>query len=229
MIKGNKLACLAGMVAILGMSLTLAQAVESDTYNATQSLIKMKSGACSFKVMGPDGVKPLSDIEISLTAGDDAAKSVAAVTDQQGACSLATEDGRYVVALNGRDVAVLETTPENELSEYKFVFTASPDLLVGGQDDGEEDDDNDAAIILLIVGAAIGAGFIIENNVDDDSSGRRGVDVNGDGVVNALDDVNGDGVINQADVDQFNAPARRGSGRRSTGGGGGGGGTGASS
>jgi hypothetical protein len=123
------------------------------------SLVKMKSGECAFTVVQADGVKMAKGIKISITPVDD--KQVQAlkttITDKAGKCSLGVvEDGRFILAVNDVNVAILETAETFSLAHYRLVLPSSG-LIVGGQAaDGKKDDDDDKGAV--IIGGAAAAG-----------------------------------------------------------------------
>jgi 5-hydroxyisourate hydrolase-like protein (transthyretin family) len=122
------------------------------------SLVKMKSGECAFTVVQADGVKTAKGIKISITPVDE--KQVQAlkttITDKAGKCSLGVvEDGRFILAVNDVNVAILETAETFSLAHYRLVLPSSG-LIVGGQAAAEKKDDDDDKGAVIIGGAAAG-------------------------------------------------------------------------
>lgn len=110
------------LLALVGIALPLAALTGYGQNPALPaSMVKMKSGECRFTVLGPDGIKPLEGVQISIVPVNGSASEVSTATDASGVCGFNIDEGEYVISLNDRQIALLQTTPAETITDYRFV------------------------------------------------------------------------------------------------------------
>jgi hypothetical protein len=119
---------MAGLIAVMflaGLSFAAEQKAEG-------TLLKLKSGTCTFKILASDGVKPLADAQLALAGTADGKEIATAKSDVNGKCTLDIKDGRYILKVNTANLAILDASSNNEISDCRIVVPAQ-NLQVGGQ------------------------------------------------------------------------------------------------
>lgn len=117
---------------VLGLVLTGAMAVQA-AEAPEQGLFKMKAGACKFVILDSRGVTPMAGTALELTSPVDGKVLIQASSDQSGVCTLDVAAGRYVVRVHEMDLAVLDATAGETLSECRIVVPDAA-VMVGGQE-----------------------------------------------------------------------------------------------
>lgn len=148
------------------------------------SLFKMKAGACAFKLLDSNGVKPLVDSTLALASVEDGQCIAKTKSDKTGTCALAIVAGRYILQVNDRNLAILEASDKETISECRIVVPETADLQVGA---GEKNEQEAAGNTLLsrvplkpvIIGGAViltaaGGWAIYEHNDNDDDGDGAG-------------------------------------------------------
>ena len=118
------------LLALVAVMLPLAVATGyGQETGLPSSMVKMKSGECRFTVLGPDGIKPLEGVRVSIVPVDGSAGDVSTVTDTGGVCGFNIDQGRYVISLNDRQIALLQTSPTETITDYRFVVPSESMIM----------------------------------------------------------------------------------------------------
>lgn len=146
------------------------------------SLVKLKAGICHFKLLASDGIKPLTGSLLTLSSIKDGKNIAEAIADKTGKCNLDISVGRYILSVNKRELAILETSEESKISECRIVVPAEA-MQVGGQaKEGAAAAGKKGPVLLLmkpvVVGGVIiltGAGgyLVYDNNKSDNNDDTR--------------------------------------------------------
>lgn len=146
------------------------------------ALVKLKAGTCHFKLLASDGIKPLTGSLLTLSSIKDGKNIAEAVADKTGKCNLDISVGRYILSVNKRELAILETSEESKISECRIVVPAEA-MQVGGQaKEGAAAAGKKGPVLLLmkpvIVGGVVvltGAGgyLVYDNNKSDNNDDTR--------------------------------------------------------
>lgn len=146
------------------------------------ALVKLKAGTCHFKLLASDGIKPLTGSLLTLSSIKDGKNIAEAIADKTGKCNLDISVGRYILSVNKRELAILETSEESKISECRIVVPAEA-MQVGGQaKEGAAAAGKKGPVLLLmkpvVVGGVIiltGAGgyLVYDNNKSDNNDDTR--------------------------------------------------------
>ncbi len=147
------------------------------------ALVKLKAGTCHFKLLASDGIKPLTGSLLTLSSIKDGKNIAEAVADKTGKCNLDISVGRYIISVNKRELAILETSEESKISECRIVVPAEA-MQVGGQakEGAAATTGKKGSVLLLmkpvIVGGVVvltGAGgyLVYDNNKSDNNDDTR--------------------------------------------------------
>lgn len=98
---------------------------------AEDTVLRMKSGDVKLTILDPDGIRPLSDVDIQVQDAREAARLIRTTTDKSGSCAMTLEKGTYGLSIDGKAVALLESSDEAETSHLRLVTPRKP-LLIGG-------------------------------------------------------------------------------------------------
>ncbi len=188
------------------MALFAASSVQAE--GDAGQLVSLKAGEVSFTLLHSDGVTPMSEAPIKMLATDDSRVLVEAVSDHLGQAAVALSEGRYLLNVSGRTLAVLEATPSAATTSCRVVIPDAA-LMVAGEE-GEEDDEVVGAPVwlkpVLIGGVAVlvagGAYAIYDNNDDDDD------DDGGEGDAGGEDEGLGWAPTRDDDADDREPPSR---------------------
>lgn len=99
------------------------------------SLLKMKSGVCSFRLLDATGVKPLDGATLALSSVTDGKVIVKATSDKQGNCKIDVAEGRYILSVDKLNVTIIETSDDLKITECRILVPEVP-MQVGGQAGG---------------------------------------------------------------------------------------------
>jgi hypothetical protein len=119
------------MVATLAMVGIAGAAVADSASGAAGAVLKMKSGACKFTLVQSDGVRPAAKAELKLTDVQNAERTITAQANALGVCSAEISEARYIVAVNGRNLGILETSATGSVSEYRIILPGTPAIVAG--------------------------------------------------------------------------------------------------
>ena len=88
------------------------------------SLIKMKAGECRFTILESDGLSRVENYNINIRPEDEQSnrKRLELITAADGTVETTLASGRYVVDINGSDIAVLQTTKADTTTDFRFVL-----------------------------------------------------------------------------------------------------------
>ncbi len=178
------------MRAIVGFVLLVGLASLAVSAPMAERVLKMKTGRCEFKLLDSKGVKPLAAAKLTVSDANDGSVAAEAVASKKGTCSVTLDEGRYVLGIDGVNIAVMESSTASEITECRIVVPETP-MLVGAGEDDDDDTNVVAAVVgtgsagmtwVLVGGAAVLAGggaVIAENNDwfdsdDDDDAGGGG-------------------------------------------------------
>jgi len=179
---------------LAALSLLVAAGVNvkaDETPAAAGSLLKLKAGTCTFTILDSQGVNPLPGMQLVLAAPADGAVAVKSVTDNAGACAVEIPQGRYVMSVQGMDLAILEASTDQTLSECRIVLPEEA-MVMGGADAAATPADEKSSkkaggfwlasggamkpfvIGTVVVLAAAGGGYAIYENNNDDNDDDGG-------------------------------------------------------
>jgi len=143
----------------------------------------MKNGACTFKLLEADGLTPLAGSTLSLVSVADGKTLVKAVCDKAGVCVTEIAPGRYILNVNQKSLAVLETSEGATIKECRVIVPEKP-MLVGGAEQAVEEEESRKGLVawllsgegaaqpLIVGGVAVLAGaggyLVYDNNTDED-------------------------------------------------------------
>jgi len=175
----------------LAAAIALNAAANESAIQQYETLVKMKSGACSFTLLDSKGVKPLEGCALILSSVKDGTPVATAKSGKDGLCVLDIAAGRYILSVNTLDLAVIDASADQKLAACRIVVRDEA-MAVGGAEGDEaaalEGEGEETAPkgrlawltagghgsrALLIGGAVIlvGGGYAIyENNNDDDDN-----------------------------------------------------------
>jgi len=155
-----------------------------------ERVLKMKTGRCEFKLLDSRGVKPLAAAKLTVSDANDGSIAAQAIASKKGTCSVTLDEGRYVLGIDGVNIAVMESSKASEITECRIVVPETPISVGAGEDD--DDGTNVVAAVapasagmtwVLVGGAAVlaGGGAIVADNNDwfdsdddDDDAGAGG-------------------------------------------------------
>lgn len=170
-----------GLLVASLLLLTNMGTMAADQKTDPGSLVKLKAGTCHFKLLASDGIKPLVGTTITLSSIKDGKNMFEAAADKAGKCKLDIAVGRYILSVNKRELAILETSEESKISECRIVV---PDeaMQVGGQAKEGAGTKKAGAVLFsmkpVIVGGVVvltGAGgyLVYDNNKSDNNDDTR--------------------------------------------------------
>jgi hypothetical protein len=150
------------MVATLAIVGIAGAAVADSASGAAGAVLKMKSGACKFTLVQSDGVRPAAKAELKLTDVQNAERTITAQANALGVCSAEISEARYIVAVNGRKLGLLESSATGNVSEYRIILPGTP-AIVAGQDPTTDNDSGKGGLVLLAAagGAAVGVAVFV--------------------------------------------------------------------
>ncbi|NCD33507.1 MAG: hypothetical protein EOL87_08850 [Spartobacteria bacterium] len=103
--------------------------------NQSTALVKMKSGTCVFKMLDASGIKPLKGADLKLNNVDNGKMVAEAKANQNGVASVDVNDGRYVVSVDGKKLAIVDASAVASITECRLIVPDMP-MQVGGQELG---------------------------------------------------------------------------------------------
>ena len=98
---------------------------------AAESVLRMKSGDVKITILDPDGIRPLTDVEVKVQNAREVAGLIQTTTDRNGSCSMTLDSGTYSLAIEGKTVALINSDANAETTHLRLVTPRKP-LLVGG-------------------------------------------------------------------------------------------------
>ena len=147
--------------------------------------MKFKTGDVSITLLQSDGITPMGAAEIKMLAADDSRVLAESVSDRLGQAVVMLTEGRYLLNVSGRTLAVVEATGDATLTACRVVVPDAA-LMVAGAEAEEDDDDTVAAAPLwlkpVVIGGVVvlaGAGgyAIYDHNKDSDDDDEEPVPV----------------------------------------------------
>lgn len=120
------------MAAVLALAcLGLAAWAAEQAGEPVSSLVRMKAGVCKFTLLEASNMKPIGGREVSLTSSADGAALAKTATDRSGACSLDVSVGRFILGIDGQNVAIVEGQETSDVTECR-ILVPEGGLSVGG-------------------------------------------------------------------------------------------------
>ena len=116
-----------------------------------KNLLKMKSGPCTFKLLEADGVTPLARSTLSLVSVAQGKTLVKALSDKAGVCVTEIAPGRYILNVNQKSLAVLETSEEATIKECRIIVPEKP-MIVGGAAEAAEEEEARKGLVAWLLG-----------------------------------------------------------------------------
>jgi hypothetical protein len=105
----------------------------------TPSVLQLKSGPCTFRILDSTGTKPQSGAVLALVSAEDSKPVASVKTDENGGCAITLAAGRYVLSVNEMNLAVLMAASDATLSDCRILLPAeAKPLPVGGAPQGEQ-------------------------------------------------------------------------------------------
>lgn len=101
--------------------------------NQSTALVKMKSGTCVFKMLDASGIKPLNGADLKLNNVDNGKMVAEAKANRNGVASVDVNDGRYVVSVDGKKLAIVDASAVASITECRLIVPDMP-MQVGGQE-----------------------------------------------------------------------------------------------
>jgi hypothetical protein len=145
-----------------------------------ESVLNMKSGNCSFKILESSGIKPMKDIPLKLLSAESGKKICEAVTDTKGVCSVEVEKGRYILQVNNMNLTVLVASGEAKISECRIIVPEKA-MTVAAQDPNPAVAGGVGTIlgikkttVFMVGGVAVLAGGVVAAANDDSSTSGSG-------------------------------------------------------
>jgi hypothetical protein len=147
-----------------------------------QGVLTMKAGRCTFSLLDSAGVKALKGSSFSLSSAENGRAIVKMKADKAGKCIFNVAVGRYILAVDGKNLAVIDVAKTAKIVECRVVVPEQG-VLVGGAEGDVPKEGDVLKKPLLSKGVVIGgvgvlvAGTtyaIIENNEDDGGGSQSG-------------------------------------------------------
>ena len=161
-------------MAMAALALFAAGSVQAE--DAAGQLVSLKAGDVSFMLLQSDGVTPLGAAPIKMLATDDSRVLAEAVSDHLGQAAVALSEGRYLLNVSGRTLAVLEATADAATTSCRVVIPDAA-LMVAGEEGEEVAEGLTGGSMLkpVLMGSMVvlvaGGGAAIYNNNNDDDDG----------------------------------------------------------
>ena len=154
-----------GTVAVLATFSIAVAAVAADS-GVAGAILKMKSGLCKFTLVQSDGVRPAAKAELTLTDAQNAERIITAKSDSLGVCSAELSEARYVLAVDGRKLGLVETSASGEIADYRIILPAVAAMVAGEDPEPTTNRRSGGGLVLAGLGGAAGgiAVFIIGDN-----------------------------------------------------------------
>lgn len=140
-------------------------------------LVKFKTGDVSVTLLQSDGITPMGAAEIKMLAADDSRVLAESVSDRLGQAVVMLTEGRYLLNVSGRTLAVVEAAGDATLTACRVVVPDAALMVAGAEAEEDDDDDTVAAAPLwlkpVVIGGVVvlaGAGgyAIYDHNKDSD-------------------------------------------------------------
>jgi len=103
------------------------------TAGDNENVLKLKTGACTFTLLDSSGVKPLAKSQLLLTPVSEGA-AIQMTADTHGKCAADVASGRYIMTVDGKHLAVLQTSEAAKVNACRVVVPEKS-LLVGGAEE----------------------------------------------------------------------------------------------
>ena len=145
-------------------------------------LVRFKTGDVSFTLLQADGITPMGAAEIKMLAADDSRVLAESVSDRLGQAIVMLTEGRYLLNVSGRTLAVVEAAGDATLTACRVVVPDAALMVAGAE--AEEDDDTVAGAPLwlkpvviggVVVLAGVGGYAIYDHNKDNDDDNEEPV------------------------------------------------------
>jgi hypothetical protein len=144
---------LLALVALIGFAFS-AQAADQ--------LVQFKAGDIAMTVLDSDGVSPLADASIKMLSPEDNAVLAEAVSDRFGKAILALDEGRYLLNISDKTLAVMDVAADADIISCRVVVPAAS-MLVAGQEakDGGKESASGAAVAGGATAGGTGSSWIV--------------------------------------------------------------------
>jgi len=151
-----------GTVAVLATFSIAVAAVAADS-GVAGAILKMKTGLCKFTLVQSDGVRPAAKAELTLTDAQNAERIITAKSDSLGVCSAELSEARYVLAVDGRKLGLVETSASGEIADYRIILPAVAAMVAGEDPEPTTNRRSGGGLVLAGLGGAAGgiAVFVI--------------------------------------------------------------------
>ena len=138
-------------------------------------LVRFKAGEVSFTLLQSDGITPMGGAELKMLADDDSRVRAEAVADRSGQAKVDLADGRYLLNVSGRTLAVLEAAGDATLTSCRVVVPDAAMMVAGAAEEESNPPPKRGAYWLkpvmiggMLVFTGIGGYAIYDHNNDDD-------------------------------------------------------------
>jgi len=168
-----KLKCFAALIAAV-FCLSTAQ--------SAHEVYDVKTGDVTITLLDFEGVKAVPGTKISLTKAEDSDSKMEAVSDALGTCTVNLPNGRYILGVQGYDVAIVQASGDAKIEELQL-FMPKEGLQVGGQEvvqyeegveviqeEGVESGSSAKKKGILLLAAGVVAAILLTDDDDDSSS-----------------------------------------------------------
>ncbi len=98
-------------------------------------LVRFKAGEVSFTLLQSDGITPMGGAELKMLAADDSRVLAEAVADRSGQAKVDLADGRYLLNVSGRTLAVLEAAGDASLTSCRVVVPDAAMMVAGAEEE----------------------------------------------------------------------------------------------
>ena len=119
------------MIAVLLLSILVPPTTRAKSTD-TDYVLEIKSGACKMSLLDSNGVTPLADKSVVMASTKDDSAIAKATSDKLGKCSLDLKPGKYILRIEGRNMAIIKVADSAKITECRIVVPES-ELQVGSQ------------------------------------------------------------------------------------------------
>ncbi len=134
----------------MGVALIASAMVATAKDELTIKIPSVTSGKCSMTLLEADGIRPMAGASLRLQATKDGSEAASEIANKAGKCVVKLEEGRYVLSVNGKNLTLVDASPEGDMAWCRIVVSDKP-MLVGGQVEGE---------VVAVSGGLFGTGTV---------------------------------------------------------------------